>query len=305
MTEIDLHIHSTKSDGSLTPEQILKEAKRNGVKFLAITDHDTVAGLSEDTFEKAENLGLKLIPGVEISTRCNGKGFHVLGYNFDTKNKELLKLLEKVRNNRKKYLSDVNEKLKELGFVMDIEKLSKVESVTKANIALDIVTNPANKQKLEEVFGTVPARGEFIETIMNEGCPGFVRKESILPEEAGNAIRNAGGKVVLAHPVVYFRKDKVSVDMIEDVLNRLKPDGLEANYLYFDKFNNMFDDIDFWKDFAEKHGLFQTVGSDFHLDDGVRAKIGFKNYDLTLSKENVEKILNCLQVSQNEIKEKN
>ena len=301
MTTIDLHIHSTKSDGSLTPFEILDEANRNGVKFLAISDHDTIAAYNDELFEYADKLGIKLIPGVEVSTRYNRKGFHVLGYNFDTKNKDFCNFLEKVRSSRKKYLIEVNEKLNELGFVLNFEKLSKVESVTKANIALDIVTNPANKQRLEEIFGEVPTRGVFIESILIEGCPAYVRKESILPEEAGEAIRKAGGKVVLAHPVVYDRKDNVPVEMIEEVVSNLKPDGIEANYLYFDKLNNMFDDIAFWRDFADKHGLFATIGSDFHLDDGVRAKIGFANQNLSLNEEETKNILNCLGISQKSV----
>lgn len=299
MTKIDLHIHTTKSDGSLTPKQAIDEAYKNGVKFMAITDHDTISAYTKELFEYAESLGIKLIPGVEVSTRYNRKGFHVLGYNFDLENKPLIDLLEKVRATRKKYLTDVNQKLSELGFELNIDELSKVESVTKANIALDIVSNEKNKAKLIELFGHVPLRGEFIEAVMNEGKPAYVKKESILPSEAGKAIREAGGKVVLAHPVVYTRKDGVSIEMIEEVISELKPDGIEANYIYFDKLNNRFDDISKWREFARKHNLFETVGSDFHLDDGVRAKIGFVNENLVLTDKMVENILTNLGADKN------
>lgn len=304
MTKIDLHIHSTMSDGSLTPKQIIDEAYKNGVKFLAITDHDTTAGLTPELFDYAKKFNIKIIPGVEVSTRYNRKGFHILGYNFDLNNQPLKDLLERVRNTRKKYLVDVNEKLSELGFYLNFDELKKVESVTKANIALDIVSNERNKEKLIEMFGRVPLRGEFIEAVMNEGKPAYVKKESILPSDAGNAIRQAGGKVVLAHPVVYDRKDGVQIEMLEEVIDNLKPDGIEANYIYFDKANNRFDDIEKWKNFAKQHNLFETVGSDFHLDDGVRAKIGFVNENLILDDKMVEKILKNLGVVQNFDKEK-
>ena len=129
---------------------------------------------------------------------------------------------------------------------------------------------------------------------MIEGCPAHVRKEAISPKEAAEAIKCAGGKVVLAHPVVYDRKDKVSLKKIEEVINSMDLDGIEANYIYYDKNLNRYDDTIKWREFAKDHDLFVTVGSDFHLDDGVKAKIGFINQDLILTTEDVDKILNNL-----------
>lgn len=296
MTTIDLHIHTTKSDGSLTPVQIIDEAAKNGLKVISISDHDTVGAYSDELFEYANKKGIKLVTGVEISTKYNGKSFHILGYNFDYKNEEFRAFLKKIRAVREKYLIDVDEKLRALGYVLNIEKLKKVESVTKANIALDIVENKANESKLVEVFGCVPNRGVFIESIMNSGCPAHVKKESITPIEAAKAIRMAGGKVVLAHPVVYDRKDKVSDEMIEEVVVCMKADGLEAKYIYYDKLNQRFDDINKWSEFATTHNLFETVGSDFHLDDGVKVKIGFVNENLSMDETDVFQILKNLDV---------
>lgn len=294
MTIIDLHMHTTKSDGSLTPVQIIDEAVKNSVKFMSITDHDTLGAYSEELFDYAKERGIKLITGVEISTKFNGKGFHILGYNFDYKDVELNILLAKIRETRSKYLLDVEKKLSELGYVLNIEKLKTVESVTKANIALDIVENKLNERKLIEDFGFVPSRGVFIEAIMNEGCPAYVRKESISPNEASLAIKNAGGKVVLAHPVVYDKKDKLPLQMIEDVIHSMEIDGIEANYIYYDKNLKRYDDIQKWREFARENGLFETVGSDFHLDDGVKVKIGFVNQNFELSDEETENILRNL-----------
>ena len=296
MTEIDLHIHTTKSDGLLTPHEIIDEAVRNGVKFLAITDHDTLGAYNEELFAYAKQRGVKLITGVEVSTRFNGKGFHILGYNVDYKNEKLNTLLAKIRETRAKYLVDVEKKLAELGYVLNIEKLKKVESVTKANVALDIIENKLNEAKLIEDFGFIPSRGVFIESILIEGCPAHVRKESISPKEASDAIKSAGGKVVLAHPVVYDRKDKISLEMVEDVINSMGVDGVEANYIYYDKNLNRYNDIDKWKLFAKNHGLFETVGSDFHLDDGVKVKIGFVNQDFNLPADDVKNMLNNLNI---------
>ena len=294
MTTIDLHMHTTKSDGSLTPFQLIDEAVKNGVKFISITDHDTLGAYTNELFDYAKEKGIELIVGVEVSSKSHGKAIHVLGYNVNYKDEEFNSLLAQIRLTRSKYLVDVDKKLSELGYVLNVEKLKKVESVTKANIALDIVENKLNEKKLIEDFGFVPSRGVFIETIMNEGCPAFVKKDSISPRDASLAIKKAGGKVVLAHPVVYEKKDKLSIQTIEDVINDMEIDGIEANYIYYDKNLNRYDDILKWREFAKKTGLFATVGSDFHLDDGAKPKIGFVNQDLVLNDEDVNNILSKL-----------
>ena len=117
---------------------------------------------------------------------------------------------------------------------MDVEKLDKIEAVTKAHIALNTIENPKNKEKLLVEFGHIPSKGEFIETIMNENCPAYVKKESLTPKEAAEIIRAAKGKVVLAHPVAYVHEDNFTEEDILAIVNDMKPDGLEANYLYFD-----------------------------------------------------------------------
>ncbi len=99
---------------------------------------------------------------------------------------------------------------------------------------------------------------------------------------------------MLAHPVVYEKKDKLSIQTIEDVINDMEIDGIEANYIYYDKNYNRYDDILKWREFAKKKGLFTTVGSDFHLDDGAKPKIGFVNQDLVLNDEDVNNILSKL-----------
>ena len=296
MTTIDLHIHTTKSDGSLTPFEIIDESERNGVKFLAITDHDTIGAYNEELFEYAKNKGITLITGVEVSTKFNGKKFHVLGYNFDYKNEEFRGFLKEIRSVREQYLIEVWQKLKEIGYILNIDKLKQVESVTKANVALDIIENKENEAKLIEQFGSIPNRGLFIESVLNSGCPAYVKKEAVLPSVAAKAIKQAGGKVVLAHPVVYSRKDNVPVEMVEEVISSMDIDGLEVNYIYYDKFYQRFDDIAKWMEFAKKHNLFETIGSDFHMHDGEKVKIGFINQNFEIGEVKTQQILKDLGV---------
>ena len=203
INRIDLHIHSNYSDGKFSPKEIIDMAKQNNVKYISITDHDNVDAYTDELFDYANKNNVTLIPGVEISTKTDKCGIHVLGYNYDLNNKELKDQLCKLRNARHDYLRKVSNKLSNLGFIVNTNELDKIDSVTKGHIANDVVNNKNNKEQLIKFFGHLPNKGEFIETIMNEGCPAYVKKESITPKEAAKLIKNAGGKAVLAHPVAY------------------------------------------------------------------------------------------------------
>ena len=165
---IDLHIHSTVSDGVLEPKEIIDEAYKNGVSVIAIADHDTIEAYTDELFEYAKSKNIKLINAVEISTKAKKAGVHVLGYKFDLDNEEFRERLNKIRNARHDYLHNVAKKLKEIGYYINVEELDKIDAVTKAHIALDATTNPQNKEKLLEEFGHNPNKGEFIETIQRQ-----------------------------------------------------------------------------------------------------------------------------------------
>ena len=291
MKRIDLHIHTTMSDGTFTPKQVIDEAYKNGVSVMAITDHDTTESYTDELFEYAKSKNIKLIPAVEISTKASKAGVHVLGYNFDWKDEKFKEELFKLRNIRHDYLHDVAKKLEEIGYYLNIEELDKIDAVTKAHIALDIVNNEKNKAKLMNYFGYIPSKGEFIETIMNENCPAYVKKRTVSPKQAADIIREANGKVVLAHPVAYVHEDGFTDEDILNIINDMKPDGLEANYLYHDRYNNEIDETKKWNEFANKNNLFVTIGSDFHNKDGIRPEIGFVNTNFTLTDEEVDKII--------------
>lgn len=287
---IDLHIHTNFSDGALSPKEIIDEAVKNGVTAIAIADHDTIDAYSDELYDYAKSKNVEIINAVEISTKIDKAGIHVLGYNFDISNKKLKEKLYALRNVRHIYLHDVAEKLQELGYVLNIEELDKIDSVTKAHIARDIVGSKKNKDILLRNFGYIPEMGEFIETIMNEGCPAYVKKETINPKEAAELIRDAGGKVVLAHPVAYKYEDNLTEDDIQQIVNEIKPDGLEAIYIYFDRNNNKINEIAKWKLFAKNNNLFVTMGSDFHSKDGKK-EIGLINDDIEISDKDIESMV--------------
>ena len=292
--KIDLHIHTICSDGKLTPKEIIDEAYKNDTKIIAIADHDTTEAYNDEIFEYATEKSIKIIKAVEISTKTQKAGIHVLGYNIDVNNKEFLEKLKKIRNARHEYLHNVGAKLENLGYIINIEKLDAIDSVTKAHIARDVIGNEKNNDILIKVFDHIPNMGEFIETIMNENCPAYVKKETVTPKDAASIIRQAGGKVILAHPVAYGYEDNLTEDEILQIVQDMKADGIEANYIYIDRNSHIHDDTKKWNEFANKHQLKITIGSDFHLDDGIRPLIGFKNYDLEMPDDKVEELVNWI-----------
>ena len=282
MKKIDLHIHTNKSDGLLSPKEIIDVAKRNHVQTIAIADHDTVDAYTDELYNYAKDNDIELISAVEISTKTKKCGIHVLGYNIDTSSEYLIESLKKIRNARHDYLHSVATKLNEMNYMLNVDKLDVISAVTKAHIAMDIISNKKNEKQLMKQFGHIPNKGEFIESIMNENCPAYVKKKTVTPKEASEIIRKAGGKVVLAHPVAYVHEDNLTINDILEIINDLRADGLEAYYIYTDRNNNIVNEIDKWNKFAKDNDLFVTIGSDFHMKDGNHAEIGLENVDVVL-----------------------
>ena len=292
---IDLHIHTTCSDGELTPREVIDMAIKNKVSVISITDHDTIGAYEEELFDYAKDNNIKIIPGVEISTKNDKCGIHVLGYNIDLNNEEFKNKLEKLRNSRHEYLYQVADKIQELGYIIGIMELDKIEAVTKAHIAMNVISNNKNKDILMKQFGHIPNKGEFIETIMNEGCPAYVKKNTITPREAVELIENASGIAVLAHPVAYKYEDNLTDEDIINLVRDMRVGMIEANYVYVDKNNKKINECDYWRDFAYRNSLKTTIGSDFHKDDGIRPIIGLIGENIKLSDKEIDEMIDNLE----------
>ena len=292
---IDLHIHTTISDGIMTPIKIIDEAIKNNVTTISITDHDTIDAYTDELINYAKTNNIELIKGIEISAKTNKSGIHILGYNFDTNNLILKEKLYKIKNSRHIYLHDVTKKLEELGYKVNVKELDKIDSVSKAHISDDITNNIENRDLLLKTFNHIPNKGEFIETIMNENCPAYVEKISISPKEAVELIEQAGGIAVLAHPVAYVHEDNLTDEEILDIIKTSNIKGIEANYLYVDRNDIKFDECEKWNKFAKDNNLFVTIGSDFHKKDGVRPEVGFVNWKINLSNEEINTIINNIK----------
>ncbi len=291
---IDLHIHTNCSDGNFSPLEIINMAKEKKVSIMAIADHDTIKAYSKELFLAASKNNIKVIKAVEISTKFKGYGVHILGYNVDFENQKFLQMINNLENARLNYLLEVTKKLNEFGLIVNIDELKKLSSVTKAHIAKDVVSNQKNKKVLINFFSKIPSVAEFIENIMNENCPCYVEKFSIKPKEVSNIIKEAGGKVVIAHPVAYEYENNFSLKDIEDLIKEINPWGIESYYLYVDRNGNVINEVVKWKKIAKKYNLVNTMGSDFHNFSLKNADIGLTNTDFVLSEKEIKIIEDLL-----------
>lgn len=233
---IDLHTHTTYSDGSLTPAELIDRAASNGVSVLSIADHDTLGAYENDSiFEQAKKHGIRLIPGVEISAKYRSVGIHVLGLFIDYKNNTLNDTLKRQHNFRIDYMNRVVDMFEKDGWaIASKESLLSLGSVTKAHISQSIVEHEENTSRLKEMFGEIPSRGMFIEAMMNEDCRYFIERETLSPKEAIQAIHDAHGIAIFAHPIASLYED-MNMTALRDVISNTNFDALEAFYYYHDQ----------------------------------------------------------------------
>ncbi len=282
---IDLHTHTRRSDGFLTPEELLQKAASYGLRAISITDHDTLSAYSDPLFAYAQQLGIELIPGIEISTKDGaGNKYHILGLLIDLKNSPLQKLTNVLKERRVAQTEKVVQLLEQLGWFIDRDQLlDGSEVVTKAHIARAVLKNSRNHTKLIAEFDTVPSEGTFIESTLIKGKPAFVRAdEELSPEEAVRAIHDASGVALLAHPSFNVMRGEEMEALIEKS-RAWGIDGYEAINVQYDKSNGdvEVEHIETFKKQAEKYSLLISGGSDYHHNDekelGRFIDLGFKD----------------------------
>lgn len=272
----DLHTHTTYSDGSNSPREIIKAAAENDVDILAISDHDTLDAYREsDLFSFATNHNVRLIPSVEITAISKGDiKCHVLGIDVSLENVGLQNSLAILQNSRKRYAESMVELIRHQNWQMDESSIFNQSLITKATVADSVISEPANYNRLANIFGTIrPSRGTFIEHFMNKGCELFIPRQSISTEEAVSIIHSAGGIAVLAHPVAMTYEQGLQDDDIISLAKRASIDALEAYYCYYHKSDHdrEIDAVNKWIALAQENGLAVSGGSDFH---GFKTSIG-------------------------------
>ncbi|HPD01096.1 MAG TPA: PHP domain-containing protein [Acetivibrio sp.] len=271
---VDLHTHSTASDGSMTPSEIVRHAKKSGLSAVALTDHDTVDGI-EQAVEEGNKIGLEVVPGVEISLDYKTE-MHLLAYFFDDSYMKIESLLERFRRSREERNPKMIEKLNSLGIDITMEDVvaeAKGRVVARPHMANVMVRK-----------GYVKTVAEAFEKYISNGKPAYVKRDSLTPEKGIQAIREAGGIPVLAHPI-YLRLDWGKLD---ELLSRLVSDGLMGIEAYY--VDNSQEDTGNLLNLAKKHNIVATGGSDFHGSFKPDIKIGSGKGNLKVPYEALERL---------------
>ena len=262
----DLHTHSTASDGQYTPSELARLAKDQGIEVLALTDHDTIAGVDE-AVSAGEALGLRVIRGVELSAKEH-HGFHILGYGFQTGNTELSGLCEKLRLGRDDRKHKIIDFLREKDVYID---LAEVEALAGG----DVIGRPHFARILVKHGYVSTNREAFDRYLDTEEFRKKVKRFKADARACVDAVKLAGGKVSLAHPYQMRLPD----DELDALVARLKDWGLDAIECYYPKYSA--EQQAFYLRLAEKYRLRQTGGSDFH-GEKVKPDIRLAKWPLAL-----------------------
>lgn len=246
---VDLHVHSTASDGTYTPTELVAYAIEKKLTAFALTDHDTIAGLDE-AIHAASNSSLEVIPGIEFSTEYNGKDIHIVGLDIDYKNPFFVETLAQFidsRNNRNEKMCQL---LNNMGMKISLSELSERfpdSVITRAHFARFL---------LEHNY--IPKIETAFEKYIGDTCPCYVPREKVHPVQAIRLIREAGGIPVLAHPPLY----KLAPKELEKLVAALSQQGLLGIEAIYSTYNRA--DENQMRSLAKSYHLSISGGSDFH-----------------------------------------
>lgn len=246
---VDLHVHSTKSDGSFTPKELVEYALEKGLSAFALSDHDTILGIDE-ALEAAKGTGLEVIPGIEFSTEYEGKDIHILGLYIDYNGEEFQKYIKNFQESRDLRNRKMCQKLTEHGIPLTYEALC-------AYFPGSVLTR-AHYAKYMWEKGYVKSMGEAFERYIGDHAPCFLPREKVTPSQAVELILRAGGVPILAHPVLYHMSD----GRLDKLVATLKDAGLVGIEAIYSTYNSAEERQ--MRRLADKYGLLISGGSDFH-----------------------------------------
>lgn len=271
---IDLHTHSTASDGSMSPRELVRHAKHSGLTAIALTDHDTISGI-EEALDEARSIGFEVIPGLEIS--CDFKPeLHMLAYFLQDNYMKMKDILEDLRENREQRNPKIVAKLNEMGFNITMDEI-------RAEAGGDIVGRPHIAKVLMKK-GYVESIHQAFEEYLAGGRPAYFKRDRLTPEQGIEEIRKAGGIPVLAHPI-HLGMDYAQLD---ELLGELVPKGLMGMEVYY--VDNTEEDTQHLERLAKKHNLLATGGSDYHGTFKPEINIGTGFGNLKVPYELLDKI---------------
>ncbi len=246
MATVDLHLHTTASDGRLTPTELVNLLGERGIRIASITDHDSTEGLPEAYEAKERFPELTLIPGIELSTEAGDSEIHVLGYFLDWKNEEFQKVLSGFRDGRIGRGQAMVNKLGELGLPVEWDRVLHFAgdgAVGRPHIALAMVER-----------GYVPGVKEAFDLYLGRDGPAYAERQKLTPEDAVGIIRGVGGAAVLAHPSY--------VNNLDSHLVRMKDAGLAGMEVYYSHYPPK--TVRQLREVARRFDLLPCGGSDYH-----------------------------------------
>jgi len=269
MNVIDLHVHTTASDGTMSPAELVRYAKGKGLRTIAITDHDTIEGI-EEGLQEGSKRGLEVIPGVELSVDYSNGTMHLLGYYIDITCTELtdkLMVLQQARAERNLKMID---KLRALGMEIDLAEVATVAEHGQ-------IGRPHFAQAMVKK-GYVQNIPDAFDRYLRKGGPAYMEKFRLSAEEAIHVIRTAGGVTVLAHP---FTLNQPQPHEFDAVIGELKQRGLEGIEVHYPEHSEGQKKL--YRDVAQQYGLLITGGSDFHglTKDAIDLGEGYGDGELT------------------------
>ncbi len=260
MDTCDLHTHSTASDGTASPRQVVRLAKQAGLRAVALTDHDTLAGIP-DAADEARHLGVELVPGCEISLDGVPGTFHMVGLGVDPADAVLGGRLDFVRIGRESRNAEILGKLVALGHGITMEEVA-------AEAGGDVIGRPHFARVLVK-RGVVKDFKEAFDRFLGKGRQAYADRERLPLPEAIDAIHGAGGSAVLAHPYTVAHHDPAVYEAWLVEMAAAGLDGIETLYT-----EHSSRDVEHYRGLARRCGLLESGGSDFHGDNKANTDVG-------------------------------
>lgn len=267
---IDLHAHSTCSDGTLTPTELVQLAKKQGLAALALTDHDTIEGLSEFMAAGAAQ-GLETIPGIEFAVfweKYHRPEIHIVGLGFDPQHPALVEKMDFIQKSREERNERMCEKLTAIGLPIHLEEV-------KENAGGEVITRMHFANVLLEK-GSIHTKEEAFSRYISNGMPGYAARETLSPAVCIRSIKEAGGAAILAHPTLYG----LSLPQVEEVCREWMAyglDGIECQYSTYTPAETKA-----ITQLADKLGLLPSGGSDFHGKNKPNIRLGSGKSNLAI-----------------------
>lgn len=271
--KIDLHLHSTASDGVYSPAEVVRMAAERGLEYIALTDHDSVAGIAEALAEAEKYPCLTVIPGVEISTDIAAGDVHILGYFVDWRNTGFVQKLSGMRDSREERGQAIIVKLAELGMPLEWSRVKEIAGDA-------VIGRPHITQAMLEK-GYISSFAEAFDKYIGRNGPAYAERIKLNPAEAVTLIQSAGGLAVMAHPF--------TLPEAEPLIHSLVPVGLAGIETYYASYGDY--EIEKLRRLAQNLDLVATGGTDFHgLDPATEMPIGGQTVPMSAVKGLLERL---------------